>query len=135
MLIGRAFLSAASPRSSAALNFLLNLIYFLRDFHSLDNHGNPKRSKQKVRDKRRGLDMAVLNHPIKSPNTSWKLARAKYPRVTTTCNNGVNLKGTGSTADPNSPLSVTIMITMSSRLNLHFRKIERTKTYKTEQQF
>ena len=33
------------------------------------------RNAPKIKDKRRGLDMAVLNHPIKSPNTSWKLGQ------------------------------------------------------------
>ena len=83
-------LLASNHQSSVAPKVLT----FLRDFHFLDNHGNPKHSPKKVRDKRRTPNRAVVNHTDQlATHILETTTTGKDLRVTRlTCNNGVNFR-------------------------------------------
>ena len=99
---------------------------FLRDLNFLDNHGNPKRCPQKVRDKWRALNKAVLNnldqltiHILETTNTGEDL------RVTRLISNsGVSFRNRSEFWIAIVLSMLTVVVTMSYlRLNLNFRKI------------
>ena len=93
MLIGRAF--GRLLASGRLLNWKFGWLWlFLRYFNSLDYQGHPKRSPQKVRDKRGLWTGRFWPTPINSPHTSWKLpTTGEDLRVTRlTCNSGVNFR-------------------------------------------
>ena len=94
MLIGRAICWLLAVNSPLHWN-VWRFWPFLRNFHLLGNHGNPKCSPRKVRLKRRALKRAVLNHPDQLAThilETTATGEVVYLRVTRTCNRGISFR-------------------------------------------